>query len=32
MAIAVGFGLPTLTADRPWVEVEWKGLSVELIR
>ncbi|MDQ3658834.1 MAG: type II toxin-antitoxin system VapC family toxin [Actinomycetota bacterium] len=32
MATAVGFGLPALTADRPWVEVEWKGLSVDLIR
>jgi ribonuclease VapC len=32
MATAVGFGLPALTADRPWAEVEWKGLSVELIR
>jgi PIN domain nuclease of toxin-antitoxin system len=32
MATAVGFGLPALTADRPWTEVEWKGLSVELIR
>ncbi len=32
MATAVGFGLPVLTADRPWAEVEWKGLSVELIR
>jgi len=32
MATAVGFGLPALTADRPWAEVEWTGLSVELIR
>ena len=32
MATAVGFGLPALTADRPWAEVEWKSLSVELVR
>jgi PIN domain nuclease of toxin-antitoxin system len=32
MATAVGFGLPALTADRPWTDVEWNGLSVELIR
>ncbi len=32
MATAVGFGLPALTADRPWLEVEWEGLLVELIR
>ena len=32
MATAVGLGLPALTADRPWAEVESKGLSVELIR
>jgi PIN domain nuclease of toxin-antitoxin system len=32
MATAVGFGLPALTADRQWLEVEWEGLLVELIR
>lgn len=32
IATAVRFGLPALTADRPWTEVEWEGLSVELIR
>ena len=32
MATAVRLGLPALTADRAWAEVEWKGLSVELIR
>jgi ribonuclease VapC len=32
MATAVRFGLPVLTADRPWTEVEWESLSVELIR
>jgi PIN domain nuclease of toxin-antitoxin system len=32
MATAVRFALPALTADRPWTEVEWKDLSVELIR
>ena len=32
MATAVGFGLPALTADHPWLEVEWEGLLVELIR
>jgi ribonuclease VapC len=32
MATAVGYGLRALTADRSWTEVEWNGLSVELIR
>lgn len=29
---AVRLGLPALTADRPWREIEWEGLSVEVIR
>lgn len=32
LATAVVLGLPALTADRPWREVEWEGLSVEVIR
>jgi ribonuclease VapC len=32
LSTAVRFGLPALTADRPWAGVEWEGLSVELIR
>lgn len=32
MATAAVLGLPALTADRPWAEVKWEGLSVELIR
>ncbi len=32
LATAVGLGVPALTADRPWEEVEWEGLSVEVIR
>lgn len=32
LATAVVLGVPALTADRPWREIEWEGLSVELIR
>jgi len=32
LATAVGLGLPALTADRSWAEIEWEGLSVETIR
>ena len=32
LATAVVLGVPALTADRPWRELEWEGLSVEVIR
>lgn len=32
LATAVVLGVPALTADRPWVEIEREGLYVELIR
>ena len=32
LATAVVLGVPALTADGPWKDVEWEGLTVELIR
>ncbi len=32
LATAVVLGIPVLTADRPWKDVEWDGLTVEVIR
>ena len=32
LATAVVLGIPALTADRPWKDVEWEGLRVEVIR
>ncbi len=32
LATAVRLGIPALTADRPWKNVEWDGLIVEVIR
>lgn len=32
LATSVVLGIPALTADRPWREIEWEGLLVEVIR
>lgn len=32
MALGLALGLPVLTADREWANVEVEGLTVEMVR